>query len=239
MNTSKIQIPKSRAVKLFIKRNKKLIYNPKILLALKKPANLKKIILPDNFSYDKKNNKIIKIRNGKRYTQEFKSLELKEKRKLKYYGKNIYDRIDDKVINRDLIYKKKKVNGVEVLRKKYETRIVKNNQLYKKVVSKPKPIKVNVLFEVNIVRKYKPLNGEWEYKENTETKVKNYDMFKNTTSKKVIQDKINEDGNLFWNVNTNQSGILIAWNGSANTFSQIKSKYIDEIGGGELLVKQE
>ena len=175
MNTSKIQIPKSRAVKLFIKRNKKLIYNPKILLALKKPANLKKIILPDNFSYDKKNNKIIKIRNGKRYTQEFKSLELKEKRKLKYYGKNIYDRIDDKVINRDLIYKKKKVNGVEVLRKKYETRIVKNNQLYKKVVSKPKPIKVNVLFEVNIVRKYKPLNGEWEYKENTETKVKNYD----------------------------------------------------------------
>ena len=139
MNSSKISIPKvAKPLKLFIKKNKKLIYNPKILLALKKPANLKKITLPDNFSYDKKNNKIIQIFNNKRYTKEFKSLELKEKRKLKYYGKNIYDRIDDKVINRDLIFKKKKVNGIEVLRKKYETRIVKNNQLYKKIVSTPR-----------------------------------------------------------------------------------------------------
>ena len=115
MNSSKISIPKvAKPLKLFIKKNKKLIYNPKILLALKKPANLKKITLPDNFSYDKKNNKIIQIFNNKRYTKEFKSLELKEKRKLKYYGNNIYDRIGDKVINRALIFKKKKVNGIEV-----------------------------------------------------------------------------------------------------------------------------
>ena len=108
---------KRRPLKLMIKRNNKKIYNPTVLKELKK--NKTNINLPTNFTYNKTTNKIIKIFNNKRYTKEYKELTIKEKRKLKYYGKNIYDRIEDKVVNKDLIYKKTSFQGSLILRKKY------------------------------------------------------------------------------------------------------------------------
>ena len=220
---------KRRPLKLMIKRNNKKIYNPTVLKELKK--NKTNINLPTNFTYNKTTNKIIKIFNNKRYTKEYKELTIKEKRKLKYYGKNIYDRIEDKVVNKDLIYKKTSFQGSLILRKKYEDKVIKNNQIYKKKLVAPKKITVSVLFTAGTVKKLiiKDAQGKYqstkEYETYEETEFKTYDIFTDRTDKKFITEKIEQDRIKYKNELLSQSGIIAIYNNLKMSFNDFRSKY--------------
>ena len=113
-----------RPLKLYVKRNNKLILNPSVITQLKK--DFRKVKLPTKFAWDKQNKKIINLYSGdsNNTSKEFKKLTVKDRKQLQFYGDTIYDRNNNKLVNKKKIYKK---DGT--LRKKYENiKILKSGQ---------------------------------------------------------------------------------------------------------------
>jgi hypothetical protein len=124
-----------RPYKLFVKRNKKRIPNPRVIARLNK--NFKEVALPSKYAWDKKNKKIVNLFSGNsnNTSVEFKKLNKKERKQLQYYGTTLYDRKNDKLIN-----KKKVLNKKGGLRKEYiNNKVLSSNQItaYKeKIINK-------------------------------------------------------------------------------------------------------
>lgn len=124
-----------RPYKLFIKRNNKLIPNPRVIARLNK--NFKEVELPKKYAWDKKNRKIVNLFSGSsnNTSKEFKQLNKTQRKQLVYYGNTLYDRKNNKLVNSSKVLNKK--GG---LRKQYQNnKVLTSNQIteYKqKIINK-------------------------------------------------------------------------------------------------------
>tara|TARA_R110002073_G_scaffold2643_1_gene17183 strand:- start:424 stop:4140 length:3717 start_codon:yes stop_codon:yes gene_type:complete len=222
MSAIKVAIPNSkRHLKMFVKENYKLVPNKKLIKKMKENPNIK---LPANYAFDKNFSKFVKIRNGKKYTTDFKNYTDKDKKELQYYGTTIYDRATNQVISSADIYKTKLKDGKRVKRKAYKNRIIKNNQAKILVVKKAKEVNISVTFYAKGIKKWKDKNGKETLKEFEVSKIINYNQFTSKTKQETIMARINADALKFWK-DMFKSGVKLVWNGKRMSKTEFETKY--------------